>query len=115
MVRDARRRRAPHGDVVAALALAASGGAALLAGPWITGLQPTQHVYPAIVWLLVIWTAFQVAVGMIMQAYCLARRLAGRMTARYDIDISVVALYWHFTALTTGMTVAIVAGFPLVV
>jgi cytochrome c oxidase subunit I+III len=101
--------------LLAALVLAASGGAALLAGPWITGLQPTQHVYPAIVWLLVIWTAFQVAVGMIMQAYCVARRLAGRMTARYDIDISVVALYWHFTALTAGMTVAIVAGFPLVV
>ena len=101
--------------LLAAVALAASGGAALLAGPWLTALQPTQHVYPAIVWLLIIWTAFQVAVGIIMQAYCLARRLTGYMTARYDIDISVVALYWHFTALTAGMTVAIVAGFPLVV
>jgi cytochrome c oxidase subunit I+III len=37
------------------------------------------------------------------------------MTARYDVDISVVALYWHFTALTAAMTVMIVAGFPLVV
>jgi cytochrome c oxidase subunit I+III len=91
------------------------GGTALLAGPWTTGLSPTRHVYSAIVWLLVIWTTFQVGVGFIMQAYCIARRLAGRMTSRYDIEISVVALYWHFTALTAGMTVGIVAGFPLVV
>jgi cytochrome c oxidase subunit I+III len=101
--------------LLAAIALAATGGAALLAGPWVTGLNPTLHVYPAIVWLLIIWTAFQVVIGMIMQGYCVARRLAGRMTARYDIDISVVALYWHFTALTVAVTVAIVAGFPLVV
>jgi hypothetical protein len=36
------------------------------------------------------------------------------MTARHDIDISVVALYWHFNALTVFVTVAVVAGFPLV-
>jgi cytochrome c oxidase subunit I+III len=64
--------------------------------------------------VLVIWTAFQVAVGIIMQLYCAARRLAGRMTARHDVDISVVALYWHFNALTVVITVAVVAGFPLV-
>ena len=49
-----------------------------------------------------------------MQLYCVARRLAGRMTARYDIDIQNVALYWHFTALTVAIAVAVIAGFPLV-
>lgn len=49
-----------------------------------------------------------------MQLYCLARRLAGRMSARYDGDITNVALYWHFTALTSAVTVAVIAGFPLV-
>jgi cytochrome c oxidase subunit I+III len=100
--------------IIAAVMLALAGVASLLAGPWVTQLNPTQHVYPATVWLLAIWTAFQVAVGVIMQGYCVARRLAGRMTARYDIDISVVALYWHFTALTVGITVGVIAGFPLV-
>jgi heme/copper-type cytochrome/quinol oxidase subunit 3 len=52
-------------------------------------------------------------VGVIMQLYCLARRIAGRMTARYDSDISNVALYWHFTALTAAITIAVIAGFPL--
>jgi cytochrome c oxidase subunit I+III len=93
--------------------LAVAGGGALLAGPWMTGLDPTDHAYPAIVWTLVIWSAIQVAAGLIMQLYCIARRVARRMTARYDIDISNVALYWHFTALTIVITVAVIAGFPL--
>jgi cytochrome c oxidase subunit I+III len=49
-----------------------------------------------------------------MLLYCVARRLAGRMTARHDIDITNVALYWHFTGLTAVVTVAVIAGFPLV-
>jgi cytochrome c oxidase subunit I+III len=44
----------------------------------------------------------------------MARRMAGRMTARYDIDIVNVALYWHFSAMTVVITVAVIAGFPLV-
>ena len=94
--------------------MALAGGAALLAGPWFTGLDPTRHVYPATVWILVIWTAGQAGVGVIMLLYCIARRVAGRMTARYDIDINNVALYWHFTALTAAIAVAVIAGFPLV-
>ena len=49
-----------------------------------------------------------------MQLYCVARRLAGRMTARYDIDIANVTLYWHFTVVMAVVTVAVIAGFPLV-
>jgi cytochrome c oxidase subunit I+III len=96
-----------------AACLAVAGGGALLAGPWVTGLDPTSHVYPATVWLLVSWAALHVAVGLIMQLYCLASRLAGRMTPRHDIDISNVALYWHFTIFTVLVTVAVIAGFPL--
>ena len=88
-------------------------GAALVMGPWTTGLEPTTHAYAATVWILVIWTAVHVFVGLIMQLYCAARRMAGRMTSRYDIDISNVALYWHFVAITVVITVAVTAGFPL--
>jgi cytochrome c oxidase subunit I+III len=97
-----------------ALALAALGGAALLLGPWLTRLDPTTHSYPATVWLLVIWAALHVVIGMIMLVYCLARRLAGHMTARHDIDVSNVALYWHFTLFMALVTVLVIAGFPLV-
>lgn len=97
-----------------AVALAMGGGGALLAGPWTSGLNPTIHAYPAMVWVLVIWTLIHVVLGVIMQLYCIARRLAGRMTARHDIDIINVALYWHFCMVTVAVTVSVVAGFPLV-
>jgi cytochrome c oxidase subunit I+III len=86
----------------------------LLAGPWTTGLDPTAHVYPAIVWLLVAWSVLHVGVGVIMHAYCALRRLSGRMTAEHDIDAHVVVLYWHFTALTVAITSIVIAGFPFV-
>jgi cytochrome c oxidase subunit I+III len=43
-----------------------------------------------------------------------ARRVAGRMTARFEIDIVNTALYWHFVAITMVVTLAVIAGFPLV-
>jgi cytochrome c oxidase subunit I+III len=108
------RAGAFYAALLSAAGLAVAGGGALLAGPWVTGLDPATHVYPAIVWLLVLWTALHVALGLVMHLYCLARRLAGRMTARHDIDISNVALYWHFATVTALVTVAVIAGFPLV-
>jgi cytochrome c oxidase subunit I+III len=98
----------------AALVAAASGGGAIVAGPCLTGLNPTEHVYPATVWMLAAWSAAHLGVGVIMLLYCLARRLAGRMTAQYDVDMSTVTLYWHFCTLTVVVTVAVIAGFPLV-
>jgi cytochrome c oxidase subunit I+III len=97
-----------------AVVLSLAGAAALLAGPYLTGLDPKQHVYPATVWLLFIWSAGHVVLGVIMHAYCAARRAAGRMTATHDIEIANVALYWHFCTLTVVVSVAVVAGFPLV-
>ena len=95
------------------LSLAAS--AAILWGPYVTGLVPTVHVYPATVWVLAIWTACHGAAGALMLAYCLARSLAGRMTPAHDIDIVNVALYWHFMAGTALVTTATIALFPLAV
>jgi cytochrome c oxidase subunit I+III len=111
-----RRDRAAgfHAALVAAALFAFFGGAALVAGPWSSGLEPSRHVYPAIVWLLVLWTVVHVGLGILMQGYCLARRLVGAMTGRHDIDIANVALYWHFTLVTAVITIAVIAGFPLV-
>ena len=75
-------------------------------------MDPTSHVYPAIVWVLVIWLAVHAAVGLIMQAYCLAGSLTGRLTARYDMDLGNVVLYWHFLAVTAASTLLVVGLFP---
>ncbi|HYC71901.1 MAG TPA: cytochrome c oxidase subunit I [Opitutaceae bacterium] len=110
------RDRAPlfYSALAASTALAAAGGAALILGPWRSGLDPTKDVHAAIVWVLVAWTVFHAAIGIVMNLYCVARRLAGRMSARHALEIGNVALYWHFVALTAVITVAVVAGFPLV-
>jgi cytochrome c oxidase subunit I+III len=103
-----------HLAVFAAIVMAAAGAAALLAGPFVADMDPEQHVYQAIVWLLLIWCAGHAALGILMNGYCMARRMAGRMTAQYDADISNVVLYWHFATVMTVVAVATVAGFPLV-
>ena len=76
-------------------------------------MDPTEHVYSATVWLLVIWTALHVVVGVIMQLYCVARASCGAHDRKYDIDIRNVVLYWHFVAITAVVTVVVIAGFPL--
>lgn len=98
--------------LIVGTALSIGGCVAALAGPWSTGMDPTAHVYPAIVWILVIWAAIHGAVGIIMQLYCLARSLAGRMTPRHDMEICNVALYWHFMLVTALVTFGVVGLFP---
>jgi cytochrome c oxidase subunit I+III len=93
--------------------LSALGAAALIYAPYVTGLDPEAHSYPAIVWVLVLWTATHVALGVLMTLYCLARSFAGLLTREYDIDIHNVLLYWHFAAIAVAVTVATVALFPL--
>ncbi len=99
----------------ASLVLACLGGAAGFLGPWTAGMDPVSHVYPAIVWTLVGWTLVHAAVAVIMQGYCLARSLAGRLTPEHDIDLHNVVLYWHFLLVTAAITFAVVGLFPLAV
>ena len=93
---------------------ALAGVAMLLWAPFAAGLDPQAHVYPAIVWVLVLWTAAHAGIGVIMQLYCVARSWAGRLTPQHDIDVWNVTLFWHFLAITAVVTYATVALFPIV-
>ncbi|MDF2620356.1 MAG: cytochrome c oxidase, subunit [Xanthobacteraceae bacterium] len=93
------------------LLLALAGAALLLLAPW--ELDPTEHVYPATVWVLALWTALHLAVGVLMQGYCLAGSFAGKLTGKHDIDLRNVVLYWHFAALTMATTLAVIVLAPL--
>ncbi|MFC4670473.1 cytochrome c oxidase subunit I [Seohaeicola nanhaiensis] len=84
-------------------------GAAFIAGPWAGGMDPTAHSYPAITCALILWAVAHLAAGAIMQGYCLARSLAGKMDARHDANIWNVTLYWHFM-LFAGLVTAAVTG-----
>jgi cytochrome c oxidase subunit I+III len=104
-----------YGGLLVAAALSTAAAAGLLAHPYYGRLDPTAGVYAAVIWLLAIWSALHLAVGVLMQLYCIARRMAGRLTARYDMDIVNVVLYWHFTIVTVAITIAITAGIPYLV
>jgi cytochrome c oxidase subunit I+III len=99
--------------LVVGAALTVAGSAAGLAGPWFSGLDPTSHVYPAIVWILVLWSVVHAGAGAVMQLYCLARSFAGRLTPEYDADLRNSTLYFHFLAATALVTFAVVGLFPL--
>jgi cytochrome c oxidase subunit I len=101
-----------RGSLIAAPLLAAGGVAALLFAPM--GMDPTAHVYPAVIWALVLWTGLHSGVGIIMQLYCLAGSVFGKLTPRYDADIWNVSLYWHFHALTVLTTCAVIGLAPMV-
>jgi cytochrome c oxidase subunit I+III len=94
--------------VVASLAGIPAG----LAGPWLAGMAPKLHVYPAIVWTLAIWTVAHAGVGAIAQAYALARSIAGRMTPRYDADVRNVTVFMHFMLFTAVVTYLTIGLFP---
>ncbi len=95
------------------VAAALLAGLAFLAGPWWTGLDPTAHAYPAIVWTIAGWTVLHLAIGIIMQAYVIAGSWWGRMTPTHDADLRNVALYWHFALFTAVLTALVIGGFPL--
>jgi cytochrome c oxidase subunit I+III len=100
-------------SIVGALVCAAAGGAGLVAGPVVTQLDPTAHAYQATVCILIAWNLLHLITGVIMVLYCAASRARGRMTATHDIDISNTVLFWHFALFTAVITVAVIAGFPL--
>ncbi|MEY8840443.1 cytochrome c oxidase subunit I [Cribrihabitans sp. XS_ASV171] len=96
----------------AAPLLAAGAGACLIAAVRGPGLDPTSHVYPAMMWALVVWTCAHIVAGVIMQLYCLAGSFAGKLTPRYDADLWNTTLFWHFLGLTCLITAAMIGLLP---
>jgi cytochrome c oxidase subunit I+III len=86
--------------------------AAGLAGPWLAGMDPAAHSYPAMVWTLAIWTVAHAAIGAIAQLYALARSLAGRATPKHDADVRNVTLYHHFLMFTAAVAWPTLGLFP---
>ncbi len=96
---------------VAALASVA-GAAALLWSLRVNGLDPTLHVYPAMLWAIVIWTVAHLVLGAVAQGFAFVGLVFGAITPRYDAVLWNIALLWHFVLVTVVLTVALLAGLP---
>ncbi|MCQ4632956.1 cytochrome c oxidase subunit I [Shinella sp. CPCC 100929] len=111
-VNETDRRGLTRLTLAVAMLLTLAACCAGLAGPYLTSMDPTVHVYPAIVWVVALWTVVHGGVAIIMQLYCLARNLAGRMSARHDMDLRNVVLYWHFLVITAITSFGVLGLFP---
>ncbi|HEV7372789.1 cytochrome c oxidase subunit I [Arenibaculum sp.] len=78
------------------------------------GLGPTENAYGAVLWMMVSWTGFHVAISLIMTAYCAARGLAGRIDAERYQTLLNSELFWHFTTAVTLASLAVMHLFPQV-
>nr|WP_043767028.1 cytochrome c oxidase subunit I [Roseivivax isoporae] len=96
----------------AAPLLGIAGATALVLAVWWPGLEPATHVYPAMMWALVVWTCAHVGAGVIMQGYCLAGSIFGKLTPRYDADLWNTTLFWHFLVVTCLITAAMIGILP---
>ena len=96
--------------LVAAPLLAVAGSVLFCLSVVSSGLEPKSHVYPAIIWAVMVWTVVHTGAGVIMQCYCLAGSLFGKLTPDHDADIWNVTLFWHFVCLTVvvaGLTIGV--------
>jgi cytochrome c oxidase subunit I len=99
--------------LAAGIVLGNMAASALMVGPWLTGLDPTSHAYPAIVWTLAGWGALHLGVGQMMQGYTLCRSWTRKLDATHDADLWNITLYWHFAGFTVVLTALVIGGFPL--
>lgn len=106
------RARVFQGTIALSVLLSAGATLLLVRALATSDMDPTSHVYPAMVFTLVGWTILHVALGTIMQLYCSAKRHFGKMTAQFDADIQNVTLYWHFTGATAWITTSVAVILP---
>ncbi|WP_265499690.1 cytochrome c oxidase subunit I [Paracoccus beibuensis] len=109
------RRDAGRGAMAAlavAMLAACAGGGVLILALWLPDMDPTAHVYPAMMWALVVWVIVHLIAGVVLQGYCLAGLAFGKITRRYDAPLWNSLLFWHFLCLTVLVTGAMVAIAP---
>ena len=99
--------------LVAAVPASMLGVAAMVQALMIAGLDPTRHAWDATCWVLVLWIGVHVAIGALMAFYCVAGIGFGKLTPRWDADLGNVTLYWHFLALSSAITLALLGLFPV--
>jgi len=95
--------------------IAAGGIYAFLESIRINELDPTSHVYPVVVWALVVWTIAHSVAGIVMQTYCALQLAFKRVDRHHDAPLCNITIFWHFHAISVLATAALIGLLPSLV
>jgi cytochrome c oxidase subunit I+III len=79
---------------------------------WRTGLKPDASAYGAAVYCVIALQAFFVATAVLMGAYTIARRLAGKLDGVRRATFDNTMLFWHYTTAQGLAGLLLTCGFP---
>jgi cytochrome c oxidase subunit I+III len=106
---NARDRRGWTGAaLVAAVVLMVAAGIVEFAGLSAEGPDPTAHSFGAITWATMLWAAAYGGVAVLMGLFCLARLLAGRLSAFYALSMINAHLFWQYAAAQALLALVVV-------
>ncbi len=109
------RRFAMIGLFGVATLLGAGGIWYLLALLLESGFDPTVHAYTALVWMMVVWPAGHIALGMIMTLFCMSKAAVQPKGLAWAHAVDTTALWWGWSVLQTLVSLAIVVFYPQLV
>jgi cytochrome c oxidase subunit I+III len=82
---------------------------------WRTGLKPDASAYGAVVYCIISLQGFFVATVLLMGAYTIARRLAGKLDRVRRATFDNTMLFWHYTSAQGVFGLLLTYGFPRLV
>ena len=82
------------------------------AGLRLSGLQPAESSYGAVVFTITSLQGFYVVTLMLAAGYLMARSLAGKLDRVRRSTFDNVMLLWHYSAVQGVIGLALVAAFP---
>jgi cytochrome c oxidase subunit I+III len=93
--------------VALALALATD-----IFGHWSAGLRPADSAYAAMVYMNTFLQLELIAALIVMAAFAIARRLAGRLSGQRPVVFDNLSLLWHYTVAQALLGLLLVHGAP---
>jgi heme/copper-type cytochrome/quinol oxidase subunit 3 len=80
-----------------------------------SGLDPTVHAYTALVWMMVVWPAAHIALGMIMALFSLTKAAVRPRGLAWSHAVDTTALWWGWSVIQILVSLAIIVFYPQLV
>jgi cytochrome c oxidase subunit I+III len=101
--------------IAVAMPLLVAANALDLWAQWRIGLKPDASAYGAVVYCIISLQGFFVATVVLMGAYTIARRLAGKLDGVRRATFDNTMLFWHYTGAQGVFGLLLTYGFPRLV